>query len=82
MVSSLGCVVKVNRALIVKDQRPVHTHTSWRLIKRGAGQTTRVSKSVLAVEDMETIDFGNYICKAKNGHGETIVMTDVISRNL
>lgn len=78
---SLHCVVKVTRALIAKDQRPVHTHTSWRLVKRGTGQTTRVSKSVLTIEDMETIDFGNYICRAKNGHGETIVMT-IISKNL
>lgn len=40
----------------------------------------RVSKSVLTVEDMETIDFGKYVCKAKNGHGETTVVTDVVSR--
>ncbi|XP_003970188.2 platelet-derived growth factor receptor-like protein [Takifugu rubripes] len=64
-----------------QDQRPVQTHTSWRLVKRGAGQTTRVSKSVLTVEDMETIDFGNYICRAKNGHGETIVTTDIVPKN-
>lgn len=62
-----------------QDQRPVHTHTSWRLVNRGMGRTTRLSQSVMTVEDMETIDFGTYICKAKNPHGETIVTTDVIS---
>lgn len=41
-----------------------------------------MSKSVLTVEDMETIDFGNYICKAKNSHGETIVVTSIVSKNL
>lgn len=60
----------------------MQTHTSWRLVSRGAGHTTRVSKCVLTVDDMETIDFGTYVCKAKNGHGETVVMTDVVSKNL
>ncbi|CAF92020.1 unnamed protein product, partial [Tetraodon nigroviridis] len=60
-----------------QDQRPVHTHTSWRLVKRGTGHTTRMSKSILTIEDMETIDFGKYICKAKNSHGETIVVTNI-----
>lgn len=64
---------------MAQDQRPVHTHTSWRLVNRGMGRTTRLSQSVMTVEDMETIDFGTYICKAKNLHGETIVTTDVIS---
>lgn len=66
--------------LIVKDQRPVDIHTSSRLVNRGLGHTTRVSQSVMTVEDMETIDFGNYICKAKNQHGETIVTTNIISK--
>ncbi|XP_029368665.1 platelet-derived growth factor receptor-like protein [Echeneis naucrates] len=62
-----------------QDRRPVHILTSWRLVNRGMGHTTRVSQSVLTVEDMETIDFGNYICKAKNQHGETIVTVKIIS---
>ncbi|XP_028271597.1 platelet-derived growth factor receptor-like protein [Parambassis ranga] len=62
-----------------QDQRPVHIQTSWRLVNRGMGYTTRVSQSVLTVEDVETIDFGNYICKAKNQHGETLVSTNIIS---
>lgn len=45
------------------------------------GHTTRVSQSIMTVEDMETIDFGKYICKAKNQHGETIVMTNIISKS-
>lgn len=65
---------------MAQDQRPVHTHTSWRLVNRGMGHTTRLSQSIMTVEDMETIDFGTYICKAKNPHGETIVTTDVISK--
>lgn len=65
---------------MAQDQRPVHTHTCWRLVNRGMGRTTRLSQSVMTVEDMETIDFGTYICKAKNPHGETIVTTDIISK--
>ncbi|KAM7418084.1 hypothetical protein PAMA_017632 [Pampus argenteus] len=63
-----------------QGQRPVHIQTSWRLVNRGMGHTTRISQSVLTVEDLETIDFGNYMCKAKNQHGETIVTIDVISQ--
>ncbi|MEQ2260958.1 hypothetical protein XENORESO_003770 [Xenotaenia resolanae] len=62
-----------------QGQRPVHIQTLWRLVNRGMGHTTRVSQSILAVEDIETIDFGNYICKAKNKHGETIVTTKIVS---
>lgn len=47
---------------------------------RGMGHITRVTQSVMTVEDMETIDFGNYICKAKNPRGETIVSTNLISK--
>lgn len=60
--------------------RPVHIQTSWRLVNRGMGHTTRVTQSVMAVEDMETIDFGNYVCKVKNPQGETIVTTRVVSK--
>ncbi|XP_050928129.1 platelet-derived growth factor receptor-like protein isoform X2 [Lates calcarifer] len=63
-----------------QDRRPVHISTSWRLVNRGMGHTTRVSQSVMTVEDMETIDFGKYICKAKNPHGETILMINIISK--
>ncbi|KAM9835149.1 platelet-derived growth factor receptor-like protein [Syngnathus acus] len=63
-----------------QGQRPVHTQTSWRLVNRGRGQTTRITQSVLSVDDMETIDFGKYICKAKNQHGETLVMTSIMSK--
>ncbi|XP_069027100.1 platelet-derived growth factor receptor-like protein [Embiotoca jacksoni] len=63
-----------------QDKRPVHIQTSWRLVNRGTGYTTRVSQSVLTVEDMETIDFGNYECKAKNQRGETIVATSITSK--
>ncbi|XP_029020781.1 platelet-derived growth factor receptor-like protein [Betta splendens] len=57
--------------------RPVRVHTSWRLVNRGKGHVTRQSQSVLTVEDMETIDFGEYMCKTKNPQGETIVATNI-----
>ncbi|XP_034740173.1 platelet-derived growth factor receptor-like protein [Etheostoma cragini] len=56
-----------------QDRRPVHIQTSWRLVNRGMSHTTRVSQSLLTVEDVETIDFGNYICSAKNQYGGTTV---------
>lgn len=59
--------------------RPVHFQSSWRLVKRGLGHTTRVSQSVLGVKDMSFSDFGSYICKAKNKYGETIVAINVES---
>ncbi|XP_056142729.1 platelet-derived growth factor receptor-like protein [Lampris incognitus] len=57
--------------------RPVDIQGSWRLVNRGMGHTTRVSKSVITIEDMETIDFGRYSCKVKNKHGETTVATNI-----
>ncbi|XP_030622708.1 platelet-derived growth factor receptor-like protein [Chanos chanos] len=57
--------------------RPESVHDSWRLINRGVRYTTRISQSVLTVDDVETIDFGKYICTAKNKHGETSVATQV-----
>ncbi|XP_060783843.1 platelet-derived growth factor receptor-like protein [Neoarius graeffei] len=60
-----------------QDQRPVSVQESRRLINRGVGQITRISQSVMIVDDVETIDFGNYICTAKNANGETSVATQV-----
>ncbi|MBN3317335.1 PGFRL protein, partial [Atractosteus spatula] len=62
-----------------QDQRPVSITEAWRLINRGSGHTTRISQSVIAVEDIETIDFGDYVCTAKNIHGETSVAAQVAS---
>ncbi|XP_028315590.1 platelet-derived growth factor receptor-like protein [Gouania willdenowi] len=62
-----------------QGHRPVHIEASWRLVNRGMGYTTRISQSVLTVEDMETIDFGKYVCKVKNQQGETIMSTSVTS---
>nr|XP_055033417.1 platelet-derived growth factor receptor-like protein [Misgurnus anguillicaudatus] len=62
-----------------QGQRPVEIQDYWRLINRGVGHTTRISQSVLIVDDAETIDFGKYICIAKNKHGETLVATLVKS---
>lgn len=45
------------------------------------GRITRASQSIMSVEDMETIDFGSYICKAENLNGKTIVTTNVISKS-
>ncbi|KAI5630116.1 platelet-derived growth factor receptor-like protein precursor [Silurus asotus] len=60
-----------------QDQRPVIIQDSRRLINRGVGQIVRISQSVMIVDDVETIDFGTYICTAKNPHGETSVATQV-----
>lgn len=64
-----------------QDQRPVNIQDSWRLINRGVGHTTRISHSVMIVDDVETIDYGKYICTAKNKNGETLVATSVKSRD-
>ncbi|XP_076877416.1 platelet-derived growth factor receptor-like protein [Brachyhypopomus gauderio] len=62
-----------------QDERPVNIQDTWRLINRGVGHTTRISQSVITVDDVETIDFGDYICTARNHHGETSVATQVNS---
>ncbi|NIG60527.1 platelet-derived growth factor receptor-like protein [Pontoporia blainvillei] len=41
-----------------KDERPVTIQDTWRLIHRGLGHTTRISQSVLIVEDFEMVDAG------------------------
>ena len=64
---------------IMQLTRPAQVQSSWRLVKRGLGHTTRVSQSVLHVEDLSFSDFGSYICKAKNKYGETMVATNVES---
>ncbi|KAJ7326736.1 hypothetical protein JRQ81_016495 [Phrynocephalus forsythii] len=58
-------------------ERPVFMQDSWRLIDRGIGHTTRISESIITVEDFETIDAGNYICIAQNLRGQTTVATYV-----
>uniref|UniRef100_A0A2R9AT34 Platelet-derived growth factor receptor-like protein n=1 Tax=Pan paniscus TaxID=9597 RepID=A0A2R9AT34_PANPA len=60
-----------------KDERPVTIQDTWRLIHRGLGHTTRISQSVITVEDFETIDAGYYICTAQNLQGQTTVATTV-----
>lgn len=60
-----------------KDERPVTIQDTWRLIHRGLTHTTRISQSVLTVEDFETIDAGYYICTAQNPQGQTTVATTV-----
>uniref|UniRef100_A0A2K6PI83 Platelet-derived growth factor receptor-like protein n=1 Tax=Rhinopithecus roxellana TaxID=61622 RepID=A0A2K6PI83_RHIRO len=60
-----------------KDERPVTIQDTWRLIHRGLGHTTRLSQSVITVEDFETIDAGYYICTAQNLQGQTTVATTV-----
>ncbi|XP_028657908.1 platelet-derived growth factor receptor-like protein [Erpetoichthys calabaricus] len=62
-----------------QGQRPVTINEGWRLINRGIGHTTRISESVIFLEDAETIDFGNYICTAKNQRGETSVAVRIDS---
>ncbi|KAM6220185.1 platelet-derived growth factor receptor-like protein [Rhynchocyon petersi] len=60
-----------------KGERPVTIQDTWRLIHRGLGHTTRISQSVITVEDFETIDAGYYICTAQNLRGQTTVATTV-----
>ncbi|NXN96333.1 PGFRL protein, partial [Rhinopomastus cyanomelas] len=60
-----------------ESERPVIIQNSWRLINRGTGHTTRISKSILLVEDFDTRDAGNYLCVAQNLQGETTVATKV-----
>ncbi|XP_029082453.1 platelet-derived growth factor receptor-like protein isoform X1 [Monodon monoceros] len=60
-----------------KDERPVTIQDTWRLIHRGLGHTTRISQSVLIVEDFEMVDAGYYICTAQNLRGQTSVATTV-----
>ncbi|NXX88364.1 PGFRL protein, partial [Centropus bengalensis] len=60
-----------------ESERPVVIQNFWRLINRGTGHTTRISKSVLVVEDFEAGDTGNYVCVAQNPEGETIVATKI-----
>lgn len=60
-----------------QSERPVIIQNYWRLVSRGSGHTTRISKSILLVEDFEARDAGNYICIAQNLQGETTVATTV-----
>ncbi|KAM4708524.1 platelet-derived growth factor receptor-like protein [Discoglossus pictus] len=57
--------------------RPVTIQDSWRLVNRGIGHTTRISNSIISIEDFETIDAGYYICKAQNLRGQTTLATRV-----
>ena len=63
--------------VVQQDERPVTIQDTWRLIQRGLGHTTRISQSVLIVEDFETVDAGYYICTAQNLRGQTSVATTV-----
>ncbi|GCB65882.1 hypothetical protein scyTo_0007799, partial [Scyliorhinus torazame] len=58
-----------------QDERPVIITEKWRLIDRNNGHTVRLSKSMLYIDDVETIDIGDYICMARNLVGETTVIT-------
>ncbi|XP_006834580.1 PREDICTED: platelet-derived growth factor receptor-like protein [Chrysochloris asiatica] len=60
-----------------QSERPVMIQDTWRLIHRGFGHTTRISQSVITVEDFETIDAGYYICTAQNLRGQTTVATTI-----
>ncbi|XP_041760026.1 platelet-derived growth factor receptor-like protein [Coregonus clupeaformis] len=66
---------------ILQKPRPSHRSPqspscfTWRLVRH----TTRIFQSVMAVDDLETIDFGRYICRAKKQHGEIAVATTVHS---
>ncbi|XP_060686512.1 platelet-derived growth factor receptor-like protein [Hemiscyllium ocellatum] len=59
------------------DERPVILTEKWRLIDRNNGHTVRLSKSMLYIDDIETVDEGDYICIARNLIGETTVATQL-----
>ncbi|XP_059845271.1 platelet-derived growth factor receptor-like protein isoform X2 [Hypanus sabinus] len=61
-----------------QDERPVIITESWRLIDQQSGHTVRLSKSMLYIDNVETIDVGNYICTAQNVLGKTTVATEVL----
>lgn len=69
--------VTVRGGVIQQDERPVTIQDTWRLIHRGRGHTTRISQSIMTIEDFETTDAGYYICTAQNLQGETTVATTV-----
>ncbi|XP_041052622.1 platelet-derived growth factor receptor-like protein isoform X2 [Carcharodon carcharias] len=60
-----------------QDERPVIITEKWRLIDRNNGHTVRLSKSMLYIDDVETIDIGDYVCTAQNLIGETTVATQL-----
>ncbi|XP_078266501.1 platelet-derived growth factor receptor-like protein [Rhinoraja longicauda] len=60
-----------------QDERPVIITNSWRLIDQQNGHTIRLSKSMLYIDDIETIDVGDYLCTAQNVMGQTTVATAV-----
>ncbi|KAJ8262332.1 hypothetical protein GJAV_G00165250 [Gymnothorax javanicus] len=62
-----------------QGMRPVGLYEAWRLVHREISHTTRISQSVITVEDTETIDYGKYICRTKNKNGETAVTVRVDS---
>lgn len=57
--------------------RHVNTDTSWRLVNRGMGFTTRISQSILTLQDVDDTHYGSYVCRAKNQQGETIMTTSI-----
>lgn len=71
---TIYCIILVS---FKQYDRPVIIEDTWRLIDRGISHTTRISESVITVEDFETIDAGNYICIAQNLRGQTSVATHV-----
>ncbi|XP_028816785.1 platelet-derived growth factor receptor-like protein [Denticeps clupeoides] len=57
-----------------QDRHPVGIQNISRLIHRGVGHTTRISQSIITIQDVEeSLDLGEFICTAKNKHGETSV---------
>ncbi|XP_028932897.2 platelet-derived growth factor receptor-like protein, partial [Ornithorhynchus anatinus] len=60
-----------------KDRRPVTIQDSWRLVPRGDGHTTRVSTSVLTLNDFASPDAGLYTCAAQTPQGRTTVAVQV-----
>ncbi|XP_069780653.1 platelet-derived growth factor receptor-like protein [Narcine bancroftii] len=62
-----------------QDERLVIITENWRLIDRRNGHTVRLSKSMLFIDEIKTIDVGNYICTARNLRGETSVATELFS---
>ncbi|ELW65225.1 Platelet-derived growth factor receptor-like protein [Tupaia chinensis] len=73
----LASWARVCVGVVKQGERPVTIQDTWRLTQRGLGHTTRLSQSVLTVEDFETTDAGYYLCTAQNLRGQTTVATTV-----
>ncbi|CAB1325106.1 unnamed protein product [Coregonus sp. 'balchen'] len=72
----------INITCTVLGEPEMDVSFTWTYPGQLVRHTTRIFQSVMAVDDLETIDFGRYICRAKKKHGEIAVATSVHSNKL